>query len=127
MTNGDALASAILKRIDHEFPDSFLDVAVDRGHSTQKTPKTSANHWVAMCDDANLRTGQSGIVNAHSTEHFGKNIAVSLQEMASAGSVFVPCARQPRMFGKEKVDCAHRFAVELFKFHKKARIIMRAM
>jgi hypothetical protein len=52
-------ATHVLRRLDKEYSDSFLQVLQERGYSsTQLTPKMSANLWTAMCKDANLQTGQ---------------------------------------------------------------------
>ena len=65
------LAKAVLKRIDRDNSACFLDIVTKNGYSTQRTPKVSANYWVAMNTDANLQKQQSRVVSAYLTTHFG--------------------------------------------------------
>jgi hypothetical protein len=50
--------STLLRRLDKAYPDNCLQVAQERGYSTQLTTKMSAEFWSAMREDTNLNTGQ---------------------------------------------------------------------
>jgi hypothetical protein len=110
-----ALMTTLLQRCDRQDPDTFLDVAIEQGYCTQKTPRMSAHYWVAMVEDANLRTGQERIINAYLTEHFGKRMCVSEKEVGKVGSKYVPYTTTRRTFDDRKILFSHRSATDLFR------------
>jgi hypothetical protein len=108
----------LLRRLDRESPDCFLQVMQERGYSsTQLTPKMSANLWTAMCEDANLQTGQQRIINSYLSYHFGKRVCVSEREITEVGSDYVPYVTANRLIEgqKKKILYSHRSAHDLFQ------------
>jgi hypothetical protein len=111
-------ATCLLRRLDIEYSDSYLQVLQERGYSSsQLTPKMSANLWTAMCEDANLQTGQHCIINSYLSYHFGKCVCVSEQEIAEVGSNYVPYVTANRVIvgHKKKILYSHRSAYDLFQ------------
>ena len=62
----------------------------------------SANLWTAMCEDANLQTGQQRIINLYLLYHFGKRVCVSEREITEVGSNYVPYVTANRVLVGQK-------------------------
>ena len=77
----------------------------------------SANLWTAMCEDANLQTGQQRIINSYLSYHFGKRVCVSESEIAEVGSNYFPyvTANQVIVGQKKKILYFHWSAYDLFQ------------
>jgi hypothetical protein len=57
-------ATRLLRQLEKDYSDSYLQELQERGYaSSQLAPKMSTNLWTAMCEDANLQTGQQRIIN----------------------------------------------------------------
>jgi hypothetical protein len=113
-------ATRLLRRLDKDYSDSYLEVLQERGYSsTQLTPKMSANLWTAMCEDANLQTGQQRVINSYLLYHFGKRVSVSEQEIRDVGSKYVPYVTANWVIEghKKKILYSHRSAYDLFQHY----------
>ena len=80
----------VIMGLENVSPNSFLDVAKEKGYSTQLTPRISAIFWVAMSEAAGLRVRQQRIIRQYLAFHLGNRIAVSESDIAEVGSNFVP-------------------------------------
>jgi hypothetical protein len=111
-------ATRLLRRLNKDHSDSYLQVLQKRGYaSSHLAPKMSANLWTAMCEDANLQTGQQRIFNSYLSYHFGKRVSVSEREIREAGSNYVPYVTANRVIigHKKKMLYPHRSAYDLFQ------------
>jgi hypothetical protein len=71
-------ATRLLHRLDKDYSDNYLQVLHERGYAlSQLAPKMSANLWTAMWEDANLQTGQQGIINLYLSTHTSHIILVN--------------------------------------------------
>ena len=80
----------VIMGLENVSPNSFLDVAKEKGYSTQLTPRISAIFWLAMSEAAGLRVRQQRIIRQYLAFHLGNRIAVSESDIAEVGSNFVP-------------------------------------
>ena len=105
----------LLNKIDATDPDTFLDVATDRGYATQRSPKMSAEYWNAMVEESNLRKTQQQTVKAYINHHFGRRIVDTDRAIAQVGCEFVPYISSEKIIEGEKISYHHRSAIELFR------------
>ena len=69
---------------------TFLEVARDKGYASAKTPKISAQFWVAMSAEANVTVTQQRIIRKYLNQHFGSRICVSEVNVSKIGNDYIP-------------------------------------
>ena len=52
------MTKELLRKMATRDPDSFLDVAIERGYTSKQASVMKAEYWVAMSAEANLRSRQ---------------------------------------------------------------------
>jgi hypothetical protein len=110
-------ATSVIRGLENEFKDSFLDVAKERGYSTSLAGKMSAEYWNAMAEAANLRTTQQIQISRFLTQHFGHKVVVSQRELAAFGSEFVPYETFHEIIGGKKILYSFRDLAQLLEFY----------
>jgi hypothetical protein len=114
--------SHALRALERLNPDTFLQVAQERGYSIQQTPKISANYWLAMSTAAGLRVRQQRIVNKYLMYHFGDRVCVSEKDITEVGSNFVEFKKESievnvQEYGVKKVQVSWRDLFDLFEHY----------
>jgi hypothetical protein len=83
-------ATSVIRGLESEFKDLFLEVVKDKGYSTSLAGKMSAEHWNVMAKAADLRTTQQIQILRFLTQHLRHKVVVSKRELAAFGLESIP-------------------------------------
>ena len=68
---------------------TFLEVARDKGYTSAKTPKISAEYWSAMSAESNITVTQQRVLRRYLNHHFGSRICVSEKNVSNIGNDYI--------------------------------------